>query len=260
MIVFYFIICVAATMIGAITGVGGGVIIKPVLDAWSDMAIESISFMCGCTVLAMSVVSILGARKDGHLTLTGRGTWLALGASVGGVVGKLVFQVIKAAASHEGLVGVVQNVIMAFLTLGVLLYVIYKNRIKSQSLQNPFACILVGWMLGMVSAFLGIGGGPINLAVLYFFFSMDMKEAAINSLYIILFSQATSLISTFVTGVPAFSAPALAAMIAGGIIGGVSGRKIAGKLSDQKTEHVFRILLVGISLISVYNIFHYIGS
>ena len=42
--------------------------------------------------------------------------------------------------------------------------------------------------LGILSSFLGIGGGPINLVVLFFFFSMDTKTAAQNSLYTILFS------------------------------------------------------------------------
>ncbi|MEI3183290.1 MAG: sulfite exporter TauE/SafE family protein [Lachnospiraceae bacterium] len=40
-----------------------------------------------------------------------------------------------------------------------------------------------------MSSFLGIGGGPINLVVLLYFFSMDTKAAAQNSLYIILFSS-----------------------------------------------------------------------
>ena len=44
-IFFSFIICVAATVIGSISGVGGGVIIKPVMDAVSGMSVSSISFL-----------------------------------------------------------------------------------------------------------------------------------------------------------------------------------------------------------------------
>lgn len=36
----------------------GAVIIKPVLDAVGVMSVSSISFLSGCTVLAMSVVSV----------------------------------------------------------------------------------------------------------------------------------------------------------------------------------------------------------
>ena len=56
-----------------------------------------------------------------------------------------------------------------------------------------------------LSAFLGIGGGPINLAILSFCFSMDSKTAALNSLYIILFSQAASFINTLVRGTVSYT-------------------------------------------------------
>ncbi len=41
---------------------------------------------------------------------------------------------------------------------------------------------------------------PINLVVLSYFFSMDMKQAAENSLYLILFSQLANLITAIATG------------------------------------------------------------
>ena len=51
---------------------------------------------------------------------------------------------------------------------------------------------------------------------------MDTKTAAVNSLYIILFSQAASLLATLVTAsVPEFRIPALILMVAGGIGGGI---------------------------------------
>ncbi len=62
-IAVYFIICFIATTIGGISGIGGGVIIKPVLDSFSSMGVASISFLSGCTVLSMSVVSVLRAQK-----------------------------------------------------------------------------------------------------------------------------------------------------------------------------------------------------
>ena len=52
--VLFFLICLAATTAGGISGVGGGVIIKPVLDAVSGMGVATVSFLSGCTVLAMT--------------------------------------------------------------------------------------------------------------------------------------------------------------------------------------------------------------
>ena len=83
-----------------------------------------------------------------------------------------------------------------------------------------------------MSSFLGIGGGPINLVVLYFFFSMDTKTAAANSLYIIFFSQLCSLLATLVTSsVPDFRWTVLALMAVGGLGGGVLGRRLNQRMS-----------------------------
>lgn len=67
-------------------------------------------------------------------------------------------------------------------------------------MRNVLGCAAIGLVLGMSSAFLGIGGGPINLVVLFHFFSMPTKRAAQSSLYIILFSQATSTVASLATG------------------------------------------------------------
>ena len=92
------------------------------------------------------------------------------------------------------------------LTLGTLVYTLYKGRIRTKRLQSVSVCLVIGLALGILSSFLGIGGGPFNLVILFYFFSMDTKTAAQNSLYIILFSQVTSLVTTLLTrSVPPFS-------------------------------------------------------
>ena len=113
--------------------------------------------------------------------------------------------------------------------MGTLLYTINKAKISTKRLNNKISCVPVGLMLGIMSSFLGIGGGPINLVVLGFLFSMDSKTAAANSLYIILFSQLASLTSTLLSGVPPFQPLALAVMIAGGVGGGIVGRALNKK-------------------------------
>ena len=54
-----FLICFSASVIGAICGIGGGVIIKPVLDAFGIMDVATISFLSGCTVLSMTTYSVI---------------------------------------------------------------------------------------------------------------------------------------------------------------------------------------------------------
>ena len=113
---------------------------------------------------------------------------------------------------------------------------------------------MIGLLLGIMSSFLGIGGGPINLVVLGYFFSMDTKTAAANSLYIILFSQTASLLATLLTAsVPEFRIPALILMVAGGIGGGIVGRKLNKKMDNKAVDKLFIGLMVLIVGICVYN-------
>ncbi len=257
MAVFYFLICILSTTLGAISGIGGGVIIKPVMDAVSGLGAGTISFLSGCTVLAMSVVSVLRGKGGDAKIDPKQGTLLALGGAVGGVLGKQIFDMIKTASGNDGLVGTVQSVLMVILTLGVLVYVLNKAKIKTLHVKNPLACLLIGFALGVMSSFLGIGGGPINLAVLYFFFSMDTKTAALNSLYIILFSQIASFVTTLIRGAPEFDPLVLGVMAVGGVLGGFVGRAFSKKMTGGQVDILFRGMLVLITAISCYNVYHY---
>lgn len=94
----YFIISLLASVAGAICGIGGGVIIKPTLDLFHLDSVATVSFLSGCTVLAMSCYSVTKALRAGDSKVDLKlGTPLAIGAAVGGVAGKQMFAVISAA-------------------------------------------------------------------------------------------------------------------------------------------------------------------
>ena len=252
-ILLNFLVCILATTIGGISGVGGGVIIKPVLDAVSGLPVATISFLSGCTVLAMTITSMLRSIGGEVKVEPRRGTLLAIGAAVGGIVGKQLFDIVKDAGGSA--VSVAQQVLMILLTLGVLVYTMNRPRIRTLDVKNEAACVIIGLALGVLSSFLGIGGGPINLAVLYYFFSMDSKTAAINSLYVILFSQGASFLNTILRGtVPEFQWPVLIVMVIGGVVGGTLGRSISKRLSNSGVDRLFFWLLIAITGISCYNL------
>lgn len=257
---FYSLICLIATTLGAISGIGGGVIIKPLFDALAPLSVSQISFLSGCSVLAMSIVSLITSRGGEAKIDKARTTPLALGSAVGGVVGKLLFDVIKNAAGNDGVVGTIQSIIMIILTLGVLLYVLNKQRIKTNNVHSVIVCLSIGLILGVLSSFLGIGGGPINLAVLYFFFSMNTKTAALNSLYMIFFAQSASLLFTACSAsIPETDLITLSAMIISGILGGFVGRKINKRMSSKSVDVLFCCMLVAIVGTSIYNLLRYIS-
>lgn len=260
---FGFIISFLASIIGSICGIGGGVIIKPLLDSTGLLDINTVSFLSGCTVLSMSVISVLttayNSKKSGVNSLELREvTFLAIGAGIGGVTGKELFLQLSRVLEDINLVGATQAALLILLTLGTMLYTINSRKIVSRRISNRFWCLIIGLVLGMFSAFLGIGGGPINLVVLAYFFSMSLKKAAVNSLYIIMFSQLTSLGKTLITGaIPEFEISMLILMVMGGVLGALIGKKSTRYLSSSLANKLFIILMCIIISINIYNLFKF---
>ncbi len=253
MIILVFFICLAAGTIGGICGIGGGVVIKPLLDALGIMPVSTVSFLSGLTVLAMACINVFKNRKSAE-TDAARSIPLGIGAAVGGVAGKYMFSALKAAIGNDNAVGGVQAIVLGILVLGTLLYVLNKNRIVTKDIRGKAVCVLIGLFLGVCSSFLGIGGGPMNLVVLYYFFSMGTKQAAANSLLVILLSQAASLIMTLVTRtVPDFEWGNLIAMVGAGVLSGFISARLHKKLSEKLTDKLFIGLLAVILGICVYN-------
>ena len=131
-ILFVFAVCLCASTIGGICGIGGGVVIKPLLDATGIMSVSTVSFLSGLTVLAMAVISVYKNRKSNELD-TRRSVPLGIGAAVGGVAGKQIFELVKHAAGNDRLVGAVQAIVLGLLVLGTLIYVRNKARITTQA-------------------------------------------------------------------------------------------------------------------------------
>ncbi|MFV0353393.1 MAG: sulfite exporter TauE/SafE family protein [Oscillospiraceae bacterium] len=257
--ILFFAVSLIASIAGSICGIGGGVIIKPTLDLFAFTSVEVVSFLSGCTVLAMSGYSVITAvvKKEHRVNKT-TSLPLALGGAVGGLLGKHLFTMVRLAFNNSNVVGGVQSVCLALITLGALMYTLKRAGIKTHRVKNFFACVIIGLVLGAMSGFLGIGGGPINLVVLYFFFSEDTKTAAQNSLYIILFSQLASLIASIATKtVPPFEWTSLVLMVLGGVLGGFIGRQINKKISARTVEKLFVFLMVVIIGFSIYNAIQY---
>lgn len=259
MILLYFFVSLMATVAGAISGIGGGIIIKPVLDATHTLSVGAISFLSGCTVLAMTTVSLVHSRK-GSVTLNIKmSTLLGIGAALGGVLGKELFDMAQKVLPGENIVGAIQAIILLIITVGVFLYIRLKNIIISKDTQSPITAVTIGITLGLISSFLGIGGGPLNIAVLYYFFSMKAKIAALNSLYIIFLSQTACLISTLIhNNIPVFDPLVLIVMILAGVSGAFIGGAFNKKMSNRHVEIFFSGLLVIIVFINIYNFLRFV--
>lgn len=254
-------VCFFSSVVGAICGIGGGVIIKPVLDATGVMAVTTASFLSGCTVLSMSFVSLyksMRAKRDFPFDAK-FATVLACGGVVGGITGKELYQGIISRLSDSSRVGAIQAFVLMLVTIGTLVYTVFKDKISTKNIGNKCVIFIIGVVLGILSSFLGIGGGPINLVVLFFFFSMATKQAAMYSIYVIMFSQIASLVSTVLKGnVPDFKPQVLLVMVCCGVMGGLVGSRINKRIDNKAVERLFIGLMGIIICINIYNIFRYI--
>ena len=86
--ILFFVVAFLSSIVGAICGIGGGVVIKPVLDMLQLGSVSTINFLSGCTVLSMSCYSVGKSMLAGDSKVEmSTGTPLALGAALGGVAG-----------------------------------------------------------------------------------------------------------------------------------------------------------------------------
>ena len=257
---FMFLVSFFSSIAGAISGIGGGVIIKPVLDSAKILSVPGINFLASCTVLSMTIATLIRSRNSPIVLDKRISSILAIGGIAGGFLGNTLFSEAIRLFSNDAIVGVIQYVILILLTAWVLVFTLRKSRFKTIAISSFPLTLLIGILLGSLASFLGIGGGPINIAVLYLLFSMDSKKAALNSIYIIFFSQVMSIALTIAKqAIPEVNIVDLLVMMAGGITGGMIGPVISRKLSLRGVDLLFSGVMVLIIGISIYNMLGFIS-
>ena len=234
---------------------GGGVIIKPLMDVLQDFDVQTIGALSALIVFSMSVVSIGKQMLAGTKIPFGTAIPTALGSVVGGLAGEHLLQLIVNAFRANATVTVVQNIVLGLLVLAVYVYMKNKSRIPSRRLRGGIAALLAGAFLGICSSFLGIGGGPINVALIIYLFSFDIKTAIVCSLVTILFAQISKLTTVALTtgfgGIDLSIAPV---MIVGAIAGGFIGAGLNKKCPEVVAEKVFNAVQLLVLAITVFNI------
>lgn len=248
----YFIIIVLANTIGAISGMGGGVIIKPVFDLIGVHQVAEISFYAAVAVFVMSIVSTYRQVKNGVALNWRFAGWVSLGAVLGGFVGTRLLDWLILHLPNEGYAQMIQIILTIITLLFAFFYTKY-NQPKFK-LNHLLWYLLCGFVLGSLASLLGIGGGPINVSLLMLLFSLPMKEATVYSICTIFFSQLSKLVSIGLTsGFAVFDLRLLLFIIPAAIIGGFMGAKFSGILSGDKVTIVFQFVILLVLGINIYN-------
>lgn len=249
----YFIVIILANTVGAISGMGGGVIIKPVMDTLHFHPLAAISFYSSVAVFTMSIVSTLRQMKNGLKLKIPVAIFVSLGSVVGGIIGNTTFDELLKLLSDEKYVQTIQII----LTLITLLFAFFYTKFgesRSYNLSHPLWYVMVGLFLGFISTLLGIGGGPINVALLMLCFGIPIKEATVYSIITIFFSQAAKLVTIAqTTGFSGFDLAILFYVIPAAIIGGFVGALISGKVSADRVTQIYQIVILLVLLLNIWN-------
>ncbi|MGO2083294.1 sulfite exporter TauE/SafE family protein [Vagococcus sp.] len=255
----YSLIIIIANSVGAISGMGGGVIIKPMMDFASYHTISEISFFSTVAVFTMSIVSTQRQIKK-RVTIDWLfGLQLSLGAILGGVLGNVALKQLLIFFSDERHVKSIQ-IIITILTLFFSYLYSLKNRWKFE-FKHPLFHVSVGFFLGFLASLLGIGGGPINVAVLILFFGLEIKKATVYSIIIIFFSQGAKIINILLTtNLIEYDLLILLFIIPAAICGGYLGAILSRKMSNENVINVYRIVIILVLLINIYNLYQILVS
>lgn len=250
--IIYFVVIILANTVGAISGMGGGVIIKPVLDSLGFHSVNAISFFSTVAVFVMSIVSTYRQVQNGIQLKVKPLCWIAIGSVSGGYIGNIVFQYLLNRFTQQRDVLLIQIALTLVVLLFALVYSYFKQvKFELSHVGSYFAC---GLILGFFASLLGIGGGPINVSLFMLMFSFPIKEATVYSIATIFFSQFAKIATiAMTTGFALFDLRMLYFVIPAAILGGFFGAKLSGIFSPECVAMIFRMVIVMVILINVYN-------
>ena len=149
-LLIYFITIFLSNTVGALSGMGGGVIIKPVLDFLGFHSLNSIAFYSSVAVLSCPFLRLINSIKMVS-KLNGKAASISFGSLVGGMLGDLLLNQAIALAPNEEKVQLIQYIIMLLTLVLVLLYNQFSN--WHLHLNGLSIFLIVGLGLGILSTF-----------------------------------------------------------------------------------------------------------
>ena len=252
--IIYILIIIFANTIGSVSGMGGGIIIKPAFDFYGADTLNNINFFSSVAVLTMSIVSIYKQIKGGIRINFQAALYLAFGSVLGGIVGNSVLNTAIQLIGDNDTVAISQISLTLILLIGILVNNYLPHGNLTLRTKTPY--FLTGLILGTVSSILSIGGGPLNTALLIFMFSFSIKNANVYSLIIIFFSQLANLstLAWTTNGFQGYKIDMLVYIVPAAAIGGLIGSALAKKLSSAVIQKLFVIIIFGIIALNIYNL------
>ncbi len=263
MIILIFVVALAVGILGSMLGIGGGVLLIPLLTGLFGIPIKNAIGASIVSVIATS--SAAGAVYVGHdLSHTRLAMILEIATTLGALAGGITAVLISP--------NLLEGIFAA-----VLLYVVFSMRrlpreenahthptgtldtryIDPSNGQEVVygvdrlpAGMAASFFAGNVSGLLGIGGGIIKVPIMSLVMHMPMRAAIATSNFMIGVTAATSAVIYYQRG---FIDPQIAIPTALGVLAGAQiGARIGGRVRSHRLKQIFQGLLLIFAIQMLY--------
>ena len=228
-----------AGLLGSIIGLGGGIIIVPVLTfmGFPPTAAASNSLFAA---FSNAVSSSLSYAKQKRIEYS-IGLRLGLFCIPGSVLGALVSTEITPS---------IFKILFGIILISASIYIFSKRKIESRdsNRSKQVMVLLIGasFFAGIISGLFGIGGGIIFVPIMVILMGLMMKNAAPTSQFILLFAASSGLITHSLLGHPDFFHALLLA--SGAFVGGLVGARLSLEIKERWLKFLIIAAMIAASV------------
>ena len=232
-------------MFGAMLGLGGGIILIPMLTLGFGVDIKAAVATSLVAVIATSTGGAIAYIKNERVNMR-LGMTLEIATSVGAIIAGCTIAFIS-----KAYLSLLFIAILTYTAIHMLVGAI-KNSSKEKEgneqnakdyrIKNMPLGMITHLFAGMFSGYLGIGGGVITVPTLRLLMDVPLKSAIATSNFMIGVTAATGAVIYFARG--AISTEITAAVITGVFIGAFIGGKIANNVKSKILSVIFVAIML----------------
>lgn len=230
---------VVAGVLGSMIGLGGGIIVVPVLTfaGFAPTAAASNSLFAAFSNAIASTASYSRQKRIEYSV----GLKLGLLSVPGTILGAYI--------SSDVTPGIFK-ILFGLVLVSSAIYIFLKRRIESehqyQSKQVWILAVGASFFAGIISSFFGIGGGIIFVPLMTVVMGMMMKNAAPTSQLILLFASFSGLITHSILGHPDYFQALLLAIGAFG--GGLIGARLSLEIKERGLQILVSVVIIAAAI------------
>lgn len=225
-----------------LTGAGGSILTLPVLVYLAGIPPKQ---AVGLSLLIVGTAAAVGAwqrARAGEVHLKAAGMFVVAGM-VGAALGAQLTPLISASALM---------ITFAVLMLVVAVRMLMPGKSGPEPLPecHPLRCLAAGFGVGVLTGFLGVGGGFLLMPALAKFARLPIRVATGTSLAVISCNSAAGFVSHLGEApVPWLLAGVFAVIAAGGVL---VGGKVASRLPEKALRRVFAVLVLVVGVLVIW--------